>query len=101
MCVRNTNQLNRTNGNSNRSSRVKVKYFCSKWIVLQPCIHANRVVSHTHWEANNKLIRKNKVYQLKSTGKWFCFSELLLKKREFIEFGFSTCYQFFFRTNII
>lgn len=109
LCVlRNTNQLNRTNGNSDRSSRVKVKYFCSKWIVLQPCIHANRVVSHTHWEANNKLIRKNKVYQLKSTGKWFCFSELLLdatikllKKREFIEFGFSTRYQFFFRTNII
>ena len=104
MCVRNTNQLNRTNGNSNRSSRVKVKYFCSKWIVLQPCIH----VSHTHWEANNKLIRKNKVYQLKSTGKWFCFSELLLdatikllnlilKKREFIEFGFSICYEFFFQ----
>lgn len=112
MCVRNTNQLNRTNGNSNRSSRVKVEYFCSKWIVLQPCIHANRVVSHTLWEANNKLIRKNKVYQLKSTGKWFCFSELLLdatikllnlilKKREFIAFGFSICYEFFFRTNII
>ena len=108
MCVRNTNQLNRTNGNSDRSSRVKVKYFCSKWFVLQPCIHANRVVSHTHWEANNKLIRKNKVYQLKSTGKWFCFSELLLdatikllnlilKKREFIEFGFSICYEFFFQ----
>ena len=45
MCVRNTNQLNKTNENSDRSFRVKVKYFCSKWIVLQPCIHANRVVS--------------------------------------------------------
>lgn len=67
MCARNTNQLNRTNENSDRSSRVKVKYFCSKWIVLQPCIHANPVASQTDWEANNNLIRKNKVYQLKST----------------------------------
>ena len=63
MCVRNTNQLNRRNENSDRSFRVKVKYSAQNGLFY------SRVVSQTHWEADNKLIRKNKVYQLKPTGK--------------------------------